>query len=102
MDSSQTPTPTPEVNPRKPFSGMRVLVAIAIGSALGAAVAFFITVLIKNSPAEIPDQRTHLFVIMVITSGGLAGFSIESMRQLQEETTDEAYRRYNPHRGRRG
>ena len=21
------------------------------------------------------------------------------MRQLQEETTDEAYRRYNPHRG---
>ena len=69
---------------------------------LGAAVAFFITVLIKNSPAEIPVQRTRLFVIMVITSGGLAGFSIESMRQLQEGTTDEAYRRYNPHRGRRG
>ena len=88
-----------EVNQRKPFSGMRVLVAITIGSVLGAAVAFFITVLIKNSPAEIPDQRTRLFVIMVIASGGLAGFSIESMRQLQEETTDEAYRRYNPHRG---
>ena len=101
MDPKQSQNLNPEVNQRKPFSGMRVLVAITIGSVLGAAVAFFITVLIKNSPAEIPDQRTRLFVIMVIASGGLAGFSIESMRQLQEETTDEVYRRYNPHRGRR-
>ena len=100
MDPTTPPT-TPEVNQGKPFSGARVLVAVAIGSVIGAAVAFFLTVLIKNSPAEIPDQRTRLFVIMVITSGGLAGFSIESMRQLQEETTDEAYRRYNPHRGMR-
>ena len=100
MDPTTPPT-TPEVNQGKPFSGARVLVAVAIGSVIGAAIAFFLTVLIKNSPAEIPDQRTRLFVIMVITSGGLAGFSIESMRQLQEETTDEAYRRYNPHRGMR-
>ena len=100
MDPTPSPS-TPEVNQGKPFSGARVLVAVAIGSAIGAAIAFFLTVLIKNSPAEIPDQRTRLFVIMVITSGGLAGFSIESMRQLQEETTDEAYRRYNPHRGMR-
>ena len=28
---------------------------------------------------------------MIISSGGLAGFSIESMRQLQEEATDEVY-----------
>ena len=96
-----TPSPKTEVNQGKPFSGARVLVAVAIGSGLGAAVAFFLTVLINNSPAEIPDQRTRLFVIMVIASGGLAGCSIESMRQLQEETTDNAYKRYNPHRGRR-
>ena len=97
-----TPSRNPEVNQTKSFSGARVLVAIVIGSVLGAAVAFFMTVLIKNSPAEIPDQRTRLFVIMIIASGGLAGCSIESMRQLQEETTDDVYRRYNPHRGRRG
>ena len=96
-----TPSRNSEVNQAKPFSGARVLIAVAIGCLLGAAVAYFITVLINNSPAEIPDQRTRLFVIMVIASGGLAGFSIESMRQLQEETTDDAYRRYNPHRGRR-
>lgn len=97
-----TPSRNPELNQAKSFSGARVLVAIVIGSVLGAAVAFFMTVLIKNSPAEIPDQRTRLFVIMIIASGGLAGCSIESMRQLQEETTDDVYRRYNPHRGRRG
>ena len=92
-----TPSRNPEVNQPKSFSGARVLVAIVIGSVLGAAVVFFMT-----SPAEIPDQRTRLFVIMIIASGGLAGCSIESMRQLQEETTDDVYRRYNPHRGRRG
>ena len=32
----------PELNQSKSFSGMRVLVAIAIGCALGAAVAYFL------------------------------------------------------------
>ena len=100
MEPSQSPTP--EVNPRKPFSGMRVLVAIAIGSAIGGCVAYFLSVLIANTPAEINPSRARLFFLMIISSGGLAGFAIESMRQLQEETTDGAYRRYNPHRGRRG
>ncbi|WP_413441291.1 hypothetical protein [Synechococcus sp. MIT S1220] len=100
MDPSHTPTP--EVKTRKPFSGMRVLLAIAIGSAVGGCVAYFLSVLIANTPAEINPSRARLFFVMIISSGGLAGFSIESMRQLQEETTDEAYRRYNPRRGRRG
>ena len=42
-----------EVNQRKPFSGMRVLIAVAIGAGLGLAVAYFLKVLIDNSPAEI-------------------------------------------------
>ena len=91
----------PEVNRGKPFSGMRVLVAIAIGCALGAAVAYFLKVLIDNSPAEINLGRMRLFYLMVISSGGLGGFAIESMRQLQEEASDPAYRHYNSHRGRR-
>ena len=33
-----------EINQRKPFSGMRVLIAVAIGSALGLAVAYFLKV----------------------------------------------------------
>ena len=39
--------------------------------------------------------------LMVITSGGLSGLSIETMRQLQEQATDPVYRPTNPYRGRR-
>ena len=93
--------PKLEVNQRKSFSGMRVLIAVAIGAGLGLAVAYFLKVLIDNSPAEIDVGRLRLFYLMVITSGGLGGFAIESMRQLQEQATDPAYRHYNSHRGRR-
>ena len=90
-----------EVNQRKPFSGMRVLMAVAIGLLLGCAVAYFLKVLIDNSPAEVDLRRLRFFYLMVISSGGLAGFAIETMRQLQEEATDPLYRSRNPYRGRR-
>ena len=90
-----------EPNQSKSFSGMRVLVAIAIGCALGAALAYFLNVLIDNSPAEIDLRRLRLFYLMVISSGGLGGFAIETMRQLQEEANDPLYRPKNPYRGRR-
>ena len=44
----------------------------------------------------------RLFYLMVIVSSGLAGFAIESTRQLQEEAVDPVYRHPNAHRGRRG
>ncbi len=90
-----------EVNQHKSFSGMRVLIAVAIGAGLGLAVAYFLKVLIDNSPAEIAVGRLRLFYLMVITSGGLGGFSIETMRQLQEEASDPAYRHGKSHRGKR-
>ncbi|GIR23886.1 MAG: hypothetical protein CM15mP38_0690 [Synechococcus sp.] len=90
-----------EVNQHKSFSGMRVLIAVAIGAGLGLAVAYFLKVLIDNSPAEIAVGRLRLFYLMVITSGGLGGFAIETMRQLQEEATDPAYGHSNSHRGKR-
>ena len=91
----------PELNQSQSFSGMRVLVAVTVGCALGAAVAYFLKVLIDNSPAEIALGRLRLFYLMVISSGGLGGFAIETMRQLQEEATDPAYRHSKSHRGRR-
>tara|TARA_B000000565_G_scaffold169685_1_gene128432 strand:+ start:1635 stop:1928 length:294 start_codon:yes stop_codon:yes gene_type:complete len=95
------PEQNSEVNQRKPFSGMRVLIAVAIGAGLGLALAYFLKVLIDNSPADIALGRLRLFYLMVISSGGLGGFAIETMRQLQEEATDPAYRHNNSHRGRR-
>jgi len=101
MPSSQPPSPKRNGPVAQPFSGMRVLVALAIGLLLGCAVAYFLKVLIDNSPAEVDLRRLRLFYLMVISSGGLAGFAIETMRQLQEEATDPLYRPKNPYRGRR-
>jgi hypothetical protein len=95
------PNPKMEVEPRRPFSGSRALLALAIGCALGAAVAYFLKVLIDNTPAEIDILRLRLFYLMVITSGGLSGFAIESMRQLQEQATDPMYRHQKAQRTKR-
>ena len=59
------------------------------------------SLLIDNSPAEIALGRLRLSYLMVISSGGLGGFAIETMRQLQEEATDPAYRHSKSPRGRR-
>jgi hypothetical protein len=93
-----TPNQT-KLNFGKPFSGIKVLLALAIGLLLGCAVAYFLKVLIDHSPAEVDLRRLRLFYLMVISSGGLAGFAIETMRQLQKEATDPAYRHNNSHRG---
>ena len=87
---------------KKTFSGSRVLVAITVGLVIGCAIAYFLKVLIENTPAEIDLRRMRLFYLMVITSCGLSGFAIETTRQLQEEAVDPVYRHPNAHRGRRG
>lgn len=92
----------PGSDPKKRFSGSRVLVAIGVGIAIGCAIAYFLKVLIENTPAEIDLGRLRLFYLMVIASSGLAGFAIESTRQLQESAVDPVYRHPNAHRGRRG
>ena len=93
--------PNTGAEPSNPFSGSRALVALAIGCAIGAAVAYFLKVLIENTPAEIDVLRLRLFYWMVIISGGLGGFAIESMRQLQEQTTDPIYRHHKAQRTKR-
>ena len=93
--------PNTGAEPSNPFSGSRALVALAIGCAIGAAVAYFLKVSIENTPAEIDVLRLRLFYLMVISSGGLGGFAIESMRQLQEEATDPIYRHHKAQRTKR-
>ena len=87
-----------DLNQSKPFSGMRVLVAIAIGCSLGAAVAYFLKVLIDNTPAEIDLRRLRLFYLMVVTSGGLGGFAVATMRlpTASDATADSAEARLAP------
>ena len=92
---------TPEHSSSKRFSGSRVLVAIAIGAMVGMALAYFLKVLIHNTPADLDVRRMRLFYLMVMTSCALAGFAIESTRQLQEQATDPVYRQPKGHRVRR-
>jgi len=101
MERSSSQSSGPEHAITKRFSGSRVLVAIAIGAAVGLVLAYFLKVLIDNTPAELDVRRLRLFYLMVITSCALAGFAIESTRQLQEQATDPVYRHANAHRGRR-
>ena len=98
---SRSPSPVKK-SLTQSFSGSRVLIAIAIGILIGSALAYFLKVLIENTPAEIDLRRMRLFYLMVITSSGLAGFAIETTRQLQEKAVDPVYRHPNSHRGRRG
>ena len=92
-------------NPKKlssdeSFSGIKVLLALLIGLLLGCAVAYFLKVLIDHSPAEVNLRRLRLFNLMVISSCGLGGFEIETMRQLQVQAIDPLYRAKKPSRGR--
>lgn len=82
---SYTPPPKPK------FSGTRVLVALAVGLLVGAAMAWFLYVIITHTPADVQDNRIRAFLIIVICCGGLTGSVIETTRQLQASSTDPAY-----------
>ena len=77
--------------PRTKFSGTRVLVALAVGLLVGAAMAWFLYVIITHTPADVQDNRIRAFLIIVICCGGLTGSVIETTRQLQASSTDPAY-----------
>ena len=77
----------------KPFSGTRVLIALLVGFLLGGVVALFLRTVISITPVDIHSQRLNLFFIMVTLSGALGAVVIESMRQLQQSSTEAEYHR---------
>ena len=77
----------------KPFSGTRVLIALLVGFLLGGVVALFLRTVISYTPVDIHSQRLNLFFIMVTLSGALGAVIIESMRQLQQSSTEAEYHR---------
>jgi hypothetical protein len=76
---------------RPGFNGTRVLVALAIGLLLGAAMAWFLFVIVSHTPADVSVNRVQAFLLMVVICGGLAGVVIETTRQLQASSNDPAY-----------
>ena len=77
----------------QPFSGTRVLISLLLGLLIGGLVAFFLRMVISNTPVDLHSQRLNLFFIMVTLSGALGAVVIESMRQLQQISTEAEYHR---------
>jgi len=78
----------------KPFSGTRVLIALLVGFLFGGLVALFLRTVISNTPVDdLHSQRLNLFFIMVTLSGALGAVVIETMRQLQQSSTEAEYHR---------
>ncbi len=90
--------PAPRPVRRQPggFDPLRVLAAMGVGSSLGAALAAMMHRIILNTPAEVPATRLRAFYAILVLSGALAAFAIESIRQLQEASPEADYHR---HRG---
>ena len=77
----------------KPFSGTRVLIALLVGFLFGGLVAFFLRTVISNTPVDLHSQRLNLFFTMITLSGALGAVVIETMRQLQQSSTEAEYHR---------
>ena len=87
--------PAPRPVRRQPggFDPLRVLVAMGAGASIGGAVAAMMHRIILNTPADLPATRLRAFYAILVVSGVLAAFAIESIRQLQEASPEADYHR---------
>ena len=83
--------------PNGRFDPLRVLAAMGVGACLGTLMAALMHRIILNTPVELPATRLRAFYAILVVSGVLAAFAIESIRQLQETSPEAEY-----HRRRRG
>ena len=73
------------------FNGFKVLWAAFIGAGIGLVLALFLETFIRNTPADLSNNRLRYLYGVVVASAALFSSSIESMRQLQEGAPDEEY-----------
>lgn len=73
------------------FNGFKVLWAAFIGAGIGIVLALFLETFIRNTPADLSNNRLRYLYGVVVASAALFSSSIESMRQLQEGAPDEEY-----------
>lgn len=81
------------------FNGFKVLWSGFIGAGIGLVLAFFLETFIRNTPADLSNNRLIYLYGVVVASSALFGSSIESMRQLQEASPEPEY--HHKKRGRR-
>ena len=73
------------------FNGFKVLWAAFIGAGIGLVLALFLETFIRNTPADLSNNRLRYLYGVVVASAALFSSSIESMRQLQEGAPGEEH-----------
>lgn len=75
---------------------------MVIGGVIGLAIALFLSTIVANTPVVVVSENFRWLYLVAGSSGALAGFTIESMRQLQQSSPDPAYhqRPHGPSRAR--
>jgi hypothetical protein len=74
-----------------PLRGSRILLAGLIGAVLGASVAVMLHAVVTNTPVEVSPRTFALFFGIFCAFGAFAGFTLETVRQLQASNPDPAY-----------
>jgi len=80
-------------SPRLTFDPIKVLAAMGCGAAIGALVAMAMHRIMLHTPADLPLTRLKAFYGILVSSGALAAFAIESIRQLQVGSPEADYHR---------
>ena len=78
---------------RGSFDPLKVLAAMGVGAALGVLLAVLMHSIMRNTPADLPLSRLQAFYGILVASGALAAFAIESIRQLQASSPEADYHR---------
>ncbi|MEB3263342.1 MAG: hypothetical protein VKJ66_03100 [Synechococcus sp.] len=91
------PAPTP---PRPRFQGNRVVMAVVVGTLIGASVGLFLESIVRNVPTDLDTTQLVWIRRLLGAAGALSGLAIETMRQLQATSQDPAY--HQRKRGLRG
>lgn len=97
---ARPPHAPPSESRRRRYDGRRVVASLLLGVGVGLLIALFLYRVIQNTPVSLPPRRVFWLFLLSAANGGLFGFAIESVRQLQASSPDPAYHR-SRHRFRR-
>jgi NhaP-type Na+/H+ and K+/H+ antiporter len=78
---------------RGSFDPLKVLAAMGFGAALGVFLAVLMHSIMRHTPADLPLSRLQALYGILVSSGALAAFAIESIRQLQASSPEADYHR---------
>ena len=90
---SPTPPPPPG-QPSRPLRGGRIVAAGLIAGTGGLAIALFLRAIVANTPVRVSSYTLFWSTVLVGGFGVVAGMAVESVRQLQQSSSEPEYHRH--------